>query len=947
MKKILYLLTSLLLTVLTAFGQDAVVNRTAEAGYPSAIFEWNQSLVRLKKTNALDNVYTFQIQSPVTFTGMGVGWETATRSEKAMDFIIEFRVRKNGGEWTEWLSNTGDIGPEETETGLYWSDVMIAGDGSPHNEFEVRIKTPATSNLRRVKILASDMSADDSKNAKQNGEMAPMTIPCPTQPTVVMRSEWWGNLPVNKMTYTPTYHTITHVFVHHTAGSNNYTNGYVAIRQTWDFHVNGRGWLDIGYNYLFDKFGHIFQGRHNPQFPNQDVRGAHAGHNNNGTIGVSFMGDFMNMLPNSTHLNAGTSFLAWYFKMRNLDPLQTAVKNTKTLPRLTTHRDGYLESTDCPGNTFYAYQPTLRQNIKNIIDQCGNTCNTPTGLSVTNLTATSVTMQWNSVAGATGYNVQYRPIGANTWITGNTTNTNLSALGLTSNTPYEFQVQAVCGLGTSLFSPSFNFTTSNSCATTTGLLANNITITGATLNWNAVSGATSYTVQYRKVNTTTWTTVTVTGPSIAITGLTHTTNYEWQVMTNCSNSSSAYTALSNFTTLAACGLATGLTATNITTTSATLQWNAVANVSMYQVSYKPQNITTWTAMTVTTNTLTLNNLLPGTVYEWKMRTVCNNSAVSQTGIFTFTTASLCNTVPSGLTASSVSTTTATVSWNVVSGAVSYDLRYKPTLGSIWTTIAAISATNKSLTGLSASTAYEFQVLTNCSNGSSAFSSSTNFTTQGLCWDANESNNSSTTATSLPVGVVKYGKICPNGDADWFKVNLSATSNLRVTLSHLPADFDLDLYIGGNFTDVSHNGGTVDDVIIRNNQAAGALHFRVYSLGPVNDQLDYQIIAETSGSAFKSGDFTSNGLSDGKSMVTFYPNPTAGNINFTTTLAGNAPIKLELFNLAGEKVGEYSFESSGIEQETFGVDASGFANGLYIAKVSIGTTINAQKILIQR
>src|SRR5258706_2332839 len=87
--------------------------------------------------------------------------------------------------------------------------------------------------------------------------------------------------------------------------------------------------------------------------------------------------------------------------------------------------------------------------------------------------------------------------------------------------------------------------------------------------------------------------------------------------------------------------------------------------------------------------------------------------------------SICN-VPGGLTASSVTSATATLNW-ISTGAASYNVKYKPTLSSTWTTAAA-SATSLSVSGLSASTAYEFQVQSICASGSSAYSSSSTFAT---------------------------------------------------------------------------------------------------------------------------------------------------------------------------------------------------------------------------
>lgn len=96
-----------------------------------------------------------------------------------------------------------------------------------------------------------------------------------------------------------------------------------------------------------------------------------------------------------------------------------------------------------------------------------------------------------------------------------------------------------------------------------------------------------------------------------------------------------------------------------------------------------------------------------------------------TGITTGTSA--CATA-GGLTTSNLANTSATLNWNAVTGAGSYDVRYRAQGTSAWTTANGLTVTSTNITGLTAGTAYEFQVKTNCSSTSSAYSASANFTT---------------------------------------------------------------------------------------------------------------------------------------------------------------------------------------------------------------------------
>jgi len=198
------------------------------------------------------------------------------------------------------------------------------------------------------------------------------------------------------------------------------------------------------------------------------------------------------------------------------------------------------------GNIFFDISNT------NFTISGGVTCNAtvPTGLSASNVSTTGATLNWNSVAGAT-YDVQYRATGTTTWTTVSTATNSTTLSGLTSGTQYEAQVRSKCTSTTSAYSSSVTFTTTTvqTCTATvpTGLAASNVTSSGATLNWNAVTG-TTYDVQYRRTGTTTWTTVSPSTNSTTLSGLIDGTQYEAQVRSKCPTTTSAYSSSVTFTT---------------------------------------------------------------------------------------------------------------------------------------------------------------------------------------------------------------------------------------------------------------------------------------------------------------------------------------------------------------------------------------------------------------
>ncbi len=155
--------------------------------------------------------------------------------------------------------------------------------------------------------------------------------------------------------------------------------------------------------------------------------------------------------------------------------------------------------------------------------------------------------------------------------------------------------------------------------------------------------------------------------------------------------------------------------------------------------------------------------------------------------------------PSGLAASSITQTSATLAWGAVSGATSYNLQWKLGSSSTWTTVSGLTATSYALSGLTASTAYNYQVQAVCPAGSGSYSSAASFTTAGTsCTDNYETNETRNNAKAITVGTAITAKIGTSTDKDYFKFsNTTALRNVKVNLTNLPLDYDLKLYRGSS------------------------------------------------------------------------------------------------------------------------------------------------------
>jgi uncharacterized protein (TIGR03437 family) len=140
------------------------------------------------------------------------------------------------------------------------------------------------------------------------------------------------------------------------------------MRGIWNFHVFERGWADIGYNYLIDPNGLIYEGRSG----GDNVIGAHFSGVNAGTMGVAMLGTYTDVTPTVKALNSLKKLLAWKSDQRGLDPEGASLHAASqlNLKTISGHRDG-PGVTECPGDAFYPLLPEIRTEVKSLLSGVG------------------------------------------------------------------------------------------------------------------------------------------------------------------------------------------------------------------------------------------------------------------------------------------------------------------------------------------------------------------------------------------------------------------------------------------------------------------------------------------------------------------------------------------------------------------------------------------------
>jgi hypothetical protein len=188
----------------------------------------------------------------------------------------------------------------------------------------------------------------------------------PGQPRIISRAEWGADesLRLRNCPEGPNYSVPRMAVVHHTVNSNSYSpDGAVAlVRSIYAYHTVGRNYCDVGYNFLVDRFGRIFEGRWGGV--SQGVIGAHATNFNTGAFGVAMIGDFSGVGPPGAMANAVADLVVWKMSHHRMNPFQPIAKYGHVMDPINGHRDAGRVSGDgtaCPGNGGYTIVPWLRQ----------------------------------------------------------------------------------------------------------------------------------------------------------------------------------------------------------------------------------------------------------------------------------------------------------------------------------------------------------------------------------------------------------------------------------------------------------------------------------------------------------------------------------------------------------------------------------------------------------
>ena len=277
---------------------------------------------------------------------------------------LRLRTSLDGHAWSPWqeapLELAGEAGgPPRAFTELVWTGAAryaqvaaVAGGAA----------SPAL--LENARLVALDPTAEADPGVRS---AAPVQASASGAAEIVTRRQWGADESLRGGR--PDYAKVKMAFVHHTAGGNTYTatEAPAVMRAIYAYHTRSLGWSDIGYNFLIDRFGTIYEGRYGGM--KRGVVGAQVLGFNRGSTGISVIGDFAADAPPAAALAALEKLLAWKLKIHHLDPKGTARLRCDSsdryargarvaFPVVAGHRQA--NHTECPGNIFYPLLPSVR-----------------------------------------------------------------------------------------------------------------------------------------------------------------------------------------------------------------------------------------------------------------------------------------------------------------------------------------------------------------------------------------------------------------------------------------------------------------------------------------------------------------------------------------------------------------------------------------------------------
>ena len=293
---------------------------------------------------------------------------------------IRMRASTDGASWGRWFAVPLDVIDDASSVQAFTDPVWTGPARYLQVKADGDARGPAA--LTGVRVVAIDPTSEGSLAARVTGAVRRVAATiasvgstdaasaASSTPVIVTRSEWGADERLRSGS--PSYAPVKMAFIHHTASANTYTEADAPgiVRAIYAYHTKSLGWSDIGYNFLVDRYGTIYEGRYGGV--TRGVIGAQVGGFNTGSTGISVLGTFTDAAPPPAALASLERLLAWKLSLGGLSANGTAqltcgltdkykLGAVVTFPVIAGHRQANY--TECPGDAFYAALPAVRSAV--------------------------------------------------------------------------------------------------------------------------------------------------------------------------------------------------------------------------------------------------------------------------------------------------------------------------------------------------------------------------------------------------------------------------------------------------------------------------------------------------------------------------------------------------------------------------------------------------------
>ncbi|MGH3326393.1 MAG: N-acetylmuramoyl-L-alanine amidase [Streptomycetales bacterium] len=311
------------------------------------------------------------------FMLLGVTWEPAPDASEP-EVWTRARMERHG--WSSWerLEVEASHAPDPESPDLQGTDVregtdpLVVGAG---RGVQVAVLAPdggLPDGLRLDLVDPGESAADAAIASPGPASSAVAAVP---QPTIVTRAQWGADESLRDG-FAGYGDTIKAAFIHHTAAVEHFKpspdDSAAVMRSIYAFDTQSRGWSDIGYNFVVDPYGQIFEGRWGGI--DKPVIGAHTLNHNTDTFGVAVLGNYETQQPTAKTIDAVEKVAAYKLSSYDRDPegkidYIDATGAAKTIDVISGHRD--VRSTLCPGELLYPKLPQIRSGTSQRIASSG------------------------------------------------------------------------------------------------------------------------------------------------------------------------------------------------------------------------------------------------------------------------------------------------------------------------------------------------------------------------------------------------------------------------------------------------------------------------------------------------------------------------------------------------------------------------------------------------